>query len=132
MLGELIAQGSGKRTNRRILSTSPTTVEVSFESRETILGVPALEIGTYTSVIRPDGTLCGEGQGVFMTMEGEQITWKGSGVGTFREGGSVAYRGAICFQTAAPRFAQLNKVAGAFEFDSDMEGNTQSKLWEWK
>ena len=46
--------------------------------------------------------------------------------------GAVSYRGAIYFNTATPKFARLNAVATVFEFEVDAEGNTHSKLWEWK
>ena len=132
MLGELIYQGSGKRIVRRILSTEPVKVEVTFEGGGKILGVEAMEIGTYTSRIRSDGTIYGEGEGVLMSPAGDQITWKGAGVGTFRERGAVSYRGAIYYQTASPKLSRLNTVAGVFEFESDENGNTQAKVWEWK
>lgn len=132
MLGELIYQGSGKRIVRRVLSSEPVKVEVTFEGPGKVLGIDALEIGTYTSVIRPDGTIYGEGAGVLMTTAGDSITWKGAGVGTFKERGAVSYRGAVYYQTASPKLSRLNTVAGVFEFESDESGNTQSKIWEWK
>ncbi|MGD1072281.1 MAG: hypothetical protein ABSB15_19320 [Bryobacteraceae bacterium] len=131
MLGELIAQGGGKRNVRRVLSTEPIEVEVTFEAAGKVLGVDYMEIGTYTSEIRSDGTIYGEGHGVLMTAEGG-ITWKGAGVGVFKERGAVSYRGAIYFHTAVAKFAQLNTVAGVFEFEVDENGNTQTKVWEWK
>jgi hypothetical protein len=132
MLGELIYQGSGKRIVRRVLSTEQVKVEVTFEGGGKVLGVDAMEIGTYTSVIRSDGTIYGEGAGVLMTTAGDSITWKGAGVGTFKERGAVSYRGAVYYQTASPKLSRLNTVAGVFEFESDESGNTQSKIWEWK
>ena len=132
MLGELIGQGSGKRTARRILSTEPVKVEVSFEGSGKVLGVDGMEVGTYISTIRPDGTIYGEGQGVIMTIEGEAVTWKGSAVGVFKERGAVSYRGAIFYQTASKKLASINSVAGVFEFESDEQGNTASKVWAWK
>ncbi len=132
MLGELIYEGSGKRIVRRVLSTEPTKVEVTFEGGGKILGVDAMEIGTYTSTIRPDGSIYGEGQGVVMTAEGEAISWKGAGAGVFKERGAVSYRGAVYYQTASAKMARLNSLAGVFEFESDENGNTQSKIWEWK
>ena len=132
MLGELIYQGSGKRNVRRILSTEPVKVEVTFEGGGKVLGVEAVEIGTYTSVIRSDGSIYGEGAGVLMTTAGDSITWKGAGVGTFKERGAVSYRGAIYYYTAAPKLSRLNTVASVFEFEADENGNTQSKAWEWK
>jgi len=132
MLGDLIYEGKGKRIVRRILCSEPVKVEVTFEGGGKILGVDAMEIGTYTSTIRPDGTMYGEGQGVVMTAGGDAISWKGAGVGAFKERGAVSYRGAIYYHTASAKFSRLNSVAGVFEFDSDENGNTQSKVWEWK
>ena len=132
MLGELIYQGSGKRTVRKILSTDPVKVEVAFEEGCKILGVEAMEIGTYSSTIRSDGTIYGEGEGIVMTTQGDQLTWKGAGAGTLKARGAVSYRGAIYYHTASPKFSRLNTVAGVFEFESDENGNTQSKIWEWK
>ena len=132
MLGELIYQGSGKRIVRRVLSSEPVKVEVTFEGPGKVLGIDAMEIGTYTSVIRSDGSIYGEGAGVLMTTGGDSITWKGAGVGTFKERGAVSYRGAVYYQTASPKLSRLNTVAGVFEFESDESGNIQSKVWEWK
>ena len=67
-----------------------------------------------------------------MTAQGDQLTWKGSGVGTFKERGAVSYRGAVYYNTASPKMSRLNSVAAVFEFDSDEHGNTQTKGWEWK
>ena len=132
MLGEVIFQGSGKRIVRRVLSTDPVKVEVTFEGGGKLFGGDAMEIGTYTAVIRADGTMYGEANGVVMTAAGDSLTWKGSGVGTFKERGAVSYRGAICYHTASPKFSRLNTVAGVFEFEVDEHGTTQSKVWEWK
>jgi hypothetical protein len=134
MLGELIGESQGKRTGRRVLSTDGGgfKVEVSFETRGKLLGVETYEIGTYWSQTRPDGSLYGEGQGVVLTPDGGMGTWKGAGVGKIQPTGSINYRGAIYYSSATPKFARLNSVAGVFEFDVDPEGNTHSKLWEWK
>ena len=67
MLGEKLGQESGNITSRRVLeSDGPPAVEISFESAGSILGVNHRTIGTYKSVLRPDGTVFGEGQGVVM------------------------------------------------------------------
>jgi hypothetical protein len=133
MLGELIGESRGKRTGRRVLSVdNGFKVEVAFESNGKLLGIDAMEVGTYWAVSRPDGTLYGEGHGVIIGADGNNATWKGQGVGKFVEGGAVSYRGAVYYSTASPKLARLNSVAAVFEFDVDAEGNTQSKLWEWK
>lgn len=133
MLGEQLGESRGKRTGRRVLCVEGGfKVEVSFESKGKLLGVENSEIGTYWSESRPDGSLYGEGQGVLITADGEVATWKGGGVGKFGGGGAVSYRGAIYISTASKKLARLNGTAAVFEYDVDAEGNTQSKLWEWK
>ncbi len=132
MLGEVIGESRGKRTGRRVLSTTPFKVEVSLEASGKLLGIETNEIITYWSEARPDGSLYGEGQGIAITQDGEIATWKGQGAGKFVGGGAVSYRGAVYYSTASPKLARLNTVAAVFEFEADASGNTHSKLWEWK
>jgi hypothetical protein len=133
MLGELITESHGKRTARRVLSTSPAfRVEVSFESSGKILGIEAHTIATYWSEGRPDGSLYGEGEAVVITQDGETATWKGQGVGKLLADGTVSYRGAVYYSTASRKLARLNTVAAVFEFEADANGNTTEKSWEWK
>jgi hypothetical protein len=133
MLGEQISEGRGKRTARRVLATEPTfSVEVSFEDTSKVLGVDGMNIGTYTAGNKPDGSLYGEGQGVFATMDGEIVTWKGIGIGRLLAGGAVSYRGCLSYSTPSAKLSRLNSIAGVFEFDVDASGNTHSKAWEWK
>jgi hypothetical protein len=133
MLGEVIGDGKGKRTGRRVLAIEPLfKVEVSFEDATSLLGVPGMNIGTYTSVPKPEGSLHGIGEGVFATIEGETVTWRAIGTGVFQEGGAVRYVGCLSFSTASNKLAHLNKIAGAFEFNVDAAGNTQTRIWEWK
>jgi hypothetical protein len=131
MLGELISEGKGKRTGRRVLAVEPQfLVEVSFEDMSTMLGVSGMNIGTYASSNRPDGTLSGSGQGVFATMDGEIVTWKGIGSGKL-SAGAVSYRGALTYSTTSAKLARLNSIAGVFEFEVDAAGNTSTKVWAW-
>jgi hypothetical protein len=133
MLGEQIYESRGKRSYRKILSVDGgLKAEVSGEDTGKLLGVEGTDIFTYWSQARPDGSLYGEGQGVYLTKDGDIATWKGQGVGVFKPGGAVSYRGALYFSTAAPKLARLNTVAAVFEFDVDADGNTHSKMWEWK
>jgi hypothetical protein len=132
MLGELISESTGRRLLRRTLSVDPPTVEVSFEESGKMIGVNINGFGTYSSVVRGDGSIYGEGQGVIMTQDGEMISWKGSGLGRFKEKGAVSYRGIIYYQTASPKLARLNSAPGVFEYEVDPEGKTQTKVWEWK
>lgn len=132
MLGDQIGESNGKRIVRRILSTEPPTAEVSFEDSGNMLGVATSGSGTYTSVIRPDGSIFGNGQGLIITADGESVLWKGSGLGKFGTGGAVSYRGMLFYQTASQKLARLNNTCGAFEFETDAAGNTNAKVWEWK
>ena len=132
MLGELIGETTGRRLLRRVLSVDPPNAEVSFEDSGKMLGVNVSGFGTYSSVVRNDGSIYGEGQGVTMTQDGEMISWKGSGVGKFKEKGAVSYRGILYYQTASQKLARLNSAPGVFEYEVDPEGKTQTKVWEWK
>jgi len=132
MLGEQISESTGKRLVRRVISVEPPTAEVSFEDSGSILGIHVTGMGTYTSVVRPDGSIFGQGQGMNMTDDGEAVTWTGTGVGHFGPGGSVSYRGMLFFRTTSQKLARLNGACGAFEYDVDPSGATTSKVWEWK
>ena len=132
MLGSKIGESTGKRIVRRILSTDPPTAEVSFEDSGTMAGVATTGSGTYTSVIRPDGSIFGQGQGLIITADGESILWTGTGLGKFGAGGAVSYRGMLFYQTASQKLASLNNSCGAFEFETDASGGTTSAVWEWK
>jgi len=132
MLGNQIGEMKGKRSARRVLSTNPPRVEVSFEDAGTLLGIAATGMGTYESEMQPDGTLFGQGQGITFSAEGDAVTWKGSAVGKLGAGGTVSYRGMLFFRSASAKFAALNSVGGAFEYEVDAEGNGLAKMWEWK
>ena len=133
MLGNNIGEGRGKRTGRRVLATTTIfKVEVSFEDRTKLLGQDGMNIGTYASVPKPDGSLAGEGQGVFATVDGEFATWTGLGTGRLLPGGAVNYRGSLNFSTPSAKLGALNGNSVVFEFDVDAEGNTHSQFWEWK
>jgi hypothetical protein len=64
MLGEMIGESKGRRVVRRVVSTDPLRVEVSFEDSGKMLGIDAAGFGTYTSAVRPDGSIYGEGEGL--------------------------------------------------------------------
>ena len=134
MLGDKIGEESGKVTSQRVLPNpgGAPKMETSFQVTGSILGVSHKTTGTYASVIRPDGTLYGEGQGIVMSNEGDMATWIGQGIGTIKTDGSVSYRGAIYYQTAAAKWARLNSVAAIYEYEVDPEGNTRAQIWEWK
>lgn len=134
MLGDKIGEETGKVTVRRVLPSQGAgpMMETSFQVEGSILGVAHKSTGTYSSVMRPDGSLLGSGQGIVMNAEGGGATWVGQGVGTLKKDGSVSYRGAIFYQTASLQWARLNTVAAVFEYEVDAQGNTKAAIWEWK
>ena len=134
MLGDKIGETSGKITSQRVLPNlgGGPKMETSFQANGSILGTDVKETGTYWTIVRPDGTLYSEGQGVMILKDGKMATWTGHGVGTMKKDGTASYRGAVYYQTAPPRWARLNKVAVVFEYAVDAEGNTRSEFWEWK
>ncbi|MFI2349621.1 hypothetical protein ACH492_21735 [Streptomyces sp. NPDC019443] len=134
MLGDLLGEEQGETTGMRVLPTDDghPAMEVSFQAVGTLLSAAVKDMGTYESFVRPDGTLFGDGQGIIMTQEGETVTWHGQGVGHFTDTGGVNWRGAIYYETAAAKFAQLAGTAGVFEFNTDENGKVTAKVYEWK
>jgi hypothetical protein len=134
MLGQKIGEGSGKITSRRVLANpgGGPKMETSFEASGRLLDVEESETGTYWSILRPDGNLYGEGQGILMGKGGEAAAWSGSGVGSIKKDGGISYRGAIYFQSSSSAWTRLNGVAAVYEFEVDAQGNSRTQLWEWK
>jgi len=134
MVGDKVGEESGQVVSQRVLPNEGggPKMETSFRATGSVLGVPATDTGTYWSVLRPDGTLYGEGQGIVMGKNGEAATWIGQGVGTIKKDGAVSYRGAIYYQTTVAAWQRLNSVACVFEYEVDGQGKTHSNAWEWK
>lgn len=131
MIGAQIEEGRGKRTGRRVLATQPSIkVEASAEETMTLLGVEGTSIITYTASIKHDGSIDGEGEGIFVS-QGATVTWKGIGVGRLQENGSILYTGSLSFNTTSEKLAKLNQLSGVFEWEIDAQGNTHSKMWEF-
>ncbi len=132
MLGDKLGEENGQITGTKVVSTNPPTTEISFQATGQILGVETSTIATYTSVMRPDGTIYGEGEGLLLTADGEGVSWKGSGVGSLTgEGMGATYRGAIYYSTESEKLSKLNSIAAVFEYDVDAEGKTHGVIWEW-
>ena len=91
MLGEKIGGISGKVTMQRVLANpgGGPKIETSFQANGSLLGTDLKDTGTYSTVVRPDGTHYGEGQGVMITKDGKMATWTGNGVGTMKKDGSA-------------------------------------------
>jgi hypothetical protein len=135
MQTEKIGEETGQITGTRVLPDEGEgiKVEVSFQANGVLLGTHVTNLGTYTSIMQPDGSLFGNGQGLTLTEDGEAATWHGQGAGRpTGHGMAAAFRGTIYFQTASARLARLNGVAVAFEYESDESGKTEDKSYELK
>ena len=134
MLGEKIGEETGHVKLQRVLPNPGgiPKMETTLEATGSILGVAHKTTGTYTSMLRPDGTVYGEGVGLVMGKEGEMASWVGQGVGTLKKDGSISYRGSIYYQSPSPKWARLNAMASVFEYEVDAQGATRSQIFEWK
>ncbi len=135
MLAEMLYEETGKATTTRVLSSDASGIdlEVTLQTKGKIMGVEQNSAWTYNSNTAPDGTIHGEGTGFMTTKNGDMIALKGSAASRgANPDGSLNYRGIIYFQTTSKEFAQLNGMAGVFEYDVDSEGNTTTKVWEWR
>jgi hypothetical protein len=132
MLGDQIGEERGQVLVRRVLSTAPPQVEVTFQAEGRLLDVDHTDMGTYVATIQPDGSLKGEGQGLVRGSGNELATWTGAGAGKLTEDGGVTWRGAIYYQSESPALARLNGIAAVYEYDVDASGKTEATFFEWK
>src|SRR5437899_6996699 len=115
MLGEKIGEISGKVTMQRVLPNlgGYPKMETSFQASGSVLGTNVKDTGTYWTVVRPDGTQYGEGQGVMMTKDGKVATWTGHGFGVMKKDGTATYRGALYFPNHAAKIVPTEQGRGA-------------------
>lgn len=132
MLGNQIGEETGKVTGFRVLDAAGPKVEVSIRTKGKLLGNDYEGRATYCSGMQSGGSLYGEGQGMYMTSDGDMAVWKGQGTGKLTPGGGVSYRGAIHFMNATGKLAKLAGTVGVFEHSTDANDNVASKVWEWK
>lgn len=136
MLGDKIGEESGKLIGTRILPGEGgrfMKMEVTFQMQATYLGQKGTDMGTYVAYERIPGQIYGEGQGVFMSDEGEGVIWNGFGVATpTGEGMGMKWAAAVTYQTNSKKLARLNGVVGMVEHETDAQGNSKAKAWEWK
>jgi hypothetical protein len=134
MLGDKLGSVSGKVVLRRVLPTGSTAARTETTQRGagTLLGVKYQDMGTYESELRPDGTIFGTGQGIYMGAGGQMATWTGQGVGILAKGGGVSFRGAIYLYSTSAKWKRLNAVASVFEYEVDADDNYTGTITEWK
>jgi hypothetical protein len=92
MIGDRLGDLTGTIVLRRVLPSGPGGLRTESTQRGsgTLLGVEFQDTSTYESEIRPDGTIFGTGQGLYMGKGGEVATWIGQGVATLSKSGSVS------------------------------------------
>jgi hypothetical protein len=134
MLREQLADEKGKIISQRVLGVEPPKMEISFSGTGKYRGTDTTVTGTYWSALGPDGTLHGEGQGLVMSRDGQEMaTFTGQGVGRFVGPGKVRFVGSVIYNTVSTgRLAFLKNLVAAFEHDVDESGNVSNKFWEWK
>ena len=134
-LGDLILEESGQVTGIRVLSAdaSGANTEVCLQLEGTIRGVAETTIWTYTTLTRPDGSMYGSGLGVMTTQEGDVIHLIGHGSGQAPPpGGTTSFRTMLHPHTASAKYADLNSIGLAGEYDVAPDGSAVNKCWEWK
>ena len=136
MLGELIEEESGKITGKRFLDVEGPKLESSFTMNGKWVGQDVTDIGTYWGVMREQGVVYGEAQGMATTKDGQGMaTYTVRGIGRFPSPGKIRFHGSVFYRTnptSAGKLSSLNNVVGVFEYQEDEQGNCSVKVWEWK
>ena len=134
-LGDLILDETGQVTGTRVLSAdaSGTNIELCLQLTGTILGVAETTLWTYTTLTRPDGSIYGVGQGVMTTQDGDVIQLIGHGSGQAAPaGGTTKFRTMLHPHSTSAKYADLNSIGLAGEYDVASDGSAVNKCWEWK
>lgn len=134
MLGERIGDVRGQAISSRVLQDSGTgpRLETTDQAIGTICGIHVTTTVTYVGVLRPNGTIAGEGTGIVMGEGGEMGTFRALGVGTLKDNGGTSWRGTLCFECATPALSRLNGIAVLFEYEVDEGGKSEGHFTEWK
>jgi hypothetical protein len=134
-LGNLVMDETGSVTGVRVLShdASGTKMEICVQLSGTIRGVAETTLWTYNTLTRPDGSIFGEGLGLMTTGEGDVITLKGHGSAkAVGAGEKTKFRTMLHTHSASAKYADLNSIGLAGEYDVDPSGSATNKNWEWK
>ena len=133
MLGNKIFTEQGKVTSRRILPYEGPGMraELTYEAEATLIGIPAVQLGTYWTEVQQGGFVYGEGRGIITTHDGAIAEWIGSGRGRPKERGGAKFRGVLYLQSSAAALARINSLTVILEHDSDHDGNIETIGYEW-
>lgn len=135
MSGELIGESRGKIIGTRVvelLETGPK-IETTDQSTGKLLDIESQDVSTAWSVWRSPDIFYAEGIGVTTSKDGEMAMYTGSGIGIGGPGSpETSFHGMILFHSSTPKWSRLNGTAVMVEYTVDADGNTHSRLWEWK
>jgi hypothetical protein len=133
-IGRFLTEERGRLTVRRVLSVAHGTaqVEMTFETEGWIGDVHYTTLGTLVSIIRPDGTLCGDLRAGLRTDDNDTGVYRGIAGGKYTEGTPHAriYPGAITFENTQGALSTLNSAVAVFELDIDDAGQVSYRTWE--
>ncbi len=136
MVGDKIGEASGKVIGTRVLPGEGgrfVRMEITIQTQATYFGRKGTDMGTYVAYERIPGQVYGEGQGIFMTDDGEGVIWNGMGIGTpTGDGMGMKWSAACTYQTTSKKLARLNRIVGMVEHETDAQGNAKIRAWEWK
>ena len=133
MLGDLIYEHRGKIMGQRVLDITVQKIETTISSSGKFNGIDVTNLITYWTIPRGQNVLYGESKGVIMTKDGEIGTYRSYGLGGFVSPGKARFRGCAFFNTQSnEKLVFLNNLIGVFEYETDEQGNTLGKVWEWK
>jgi len=134
-LGDLVLEESGQLTGIRVLSAdaSGTNTETCLQLAGTIRGVAQSTIWTYTTLTRPDGSMCGSGNGVMTTKDGDVINLTGHGSAqTAAHGETTRFLTMLHPYSTSPKYSDLNAITLVGEYEVAPDGSAVNKCWEWK
>jgi hypothetical protein len=134
MLGDQVGEEKGKITSQRVLGVEPAKMEITFSGTGKYKGVDGTVTVTYWSALESGGAMSGEGKGVVMSRDGQEMaTFTGQGIGRFVGPGKIRFVGSVFYNTASTgKLAFLNNLVAVFEHEVDESGNVSNKFWEWK
>ena len=81
-----------------------------------------------------ENTLYSEGQGVLTTQQGEIVTYTQQATGQITPEGRVVFQGSMFFKALSPtgQLASLDNQMGIYNYESDLAGNAQRQVWQWR
>ena len=134
-LGELVLDETGTIDEVREISNDASGIknEIKLTLKGTIRGVEETTKWTYSALVRPDGSVFGEGTAVMTTADGDVLNLTCAGAAKAAGPGETThFRTMLYAHTTSPKFADLNHVGLVGEYEVAPEGTATNRCWEWK